>query len=157
MVRKRVAEEAELPALAAALARRRVIDARGELEAILRELYAVLSLHRTGIKLLDRCSEDHPELAAVWFGTGREGALGMLRRYLEDRIRRRRLAPVEDPAATARIVLETLVLWAVHRHWDPLPQTLDEAVAERAVVGLLSRALLVPDRSASEMEKPRVQ
>ena len=145
MVRKRVAEEAALPVLAAALARRRVTDARDELEGILRELYALLSLHRTGIKLLDRCSEDHPELAAVWFGTGREGALELLRRYLVDRIRRRRLAPVEDPAATARIVLETVVFWAVHRHWDPSPQTLDEELAERAVVGLLSRALLDPN------------
>ena len=28
-----------------------------------------------------------------------------------------------------RIVLETLVLWTVHRHWDPLPQPVDEASA----------------------------
>ena len=95
-----------------------------------------------GIKLLDRCAHDHPELAAVWYGTGRERVQELLRRYLEDRIRRRRLAPVEDPAVTARIVLETAVFWAVHRHWDPSPQAVDDQTAERAVVDFVVRALL---------------
>jgi AcrR family transcriptional regulator len=143
-VRKRVAENG-LPLLAEALDRRRVADVRAELEAIVRELVQVLSRHRVGIKLLDRCSQDHPELAAVWYGTGREGALALLRRYLEDRIRRGRLARVEDPAVTARIVLETAVFWAVHRHWDASPQAVDEAAAERAVVQFVVRALLPPD------------
>jgi AcrR family transcriptional regulator len=142
-VRKRVAETG-LPVLSDALARRRVIDVRAELESIVRELYELLVRHRVGIKLLDRCAHDHPELAAVWYGTGREGVQDLLRRYLEDRIRRRRLAPVEDPAVTARIVLETAVFWAVHRHWDPSPQAVDEKAAERAVVDFVVRALLSP-------------
>jgi AcrR family transcriptional regulator len=140
-VRKRVAEH-ELPLLGEALARRRVADVRAELEAIVRELYALLARHRVGIKLLDRCAHDHPELAAVWYGTGRSGVQGLLRRYLEDRIRRRRLAPVEDPAVTARIVLETVVFWAVHRHWDPSPQVVDDRVALDSVVQFVLRALL---------------
>jgi len=142
MLRKRVVERATLPALDAALVRRRVDDVRGELEAVLRELYALLRRHRTSIKLLDRCAPDHPELAAVWYGTGREGALALLERYLADRIRRRRIPPVRDPAVTARIVLETVVFWTVHRHWDPSPQEVDETAAEESVVQLLRRALL---------------
>ena len=145
-VRKRVAENG-LPVLVEALARRRVVDVRAELEAILHELYGLLARHRAGIKLLDRCAHDHPELAAVWHGSGREGTLALLRQYLEDRIRRRRLAPVEDPAVTARIVLETVVFWAVHRHWDPSPQALDEPTAERAAVSFVVRALLNPNQS----------
>jgi AcrR family transcriptional regulator len=140
-VRKRVAANG-LPVLVEALARRRVVDVRGELEAIIRELYGLLTRHRVGIKLLDRCAHDHPELAAVWHGSGREGVQELLRRYLEDRIRRRRLPPVEEPAITARIVLETAVFWAVHRHWDPSPQAVDEKAAERAVVSFVMRALL---------------
>jgi AcrR family transcriptional regulator len=143
-VRKRVAETG-LPVLSDALARRRVTDVRAELESIVRELYELLARHRVGIKLLDRCAHDHPELAAVWYGTGREGVQDLLRRYLEDRIHRRRLAPVEDPAVTARIVLETAVFWAVHRHWDPSPQAVDDQAAERAVVDFVVRALLNPD------------
>lgn len=142
-VRKRVTE-AGLPVLAEALARHRVLDVRAELEAIVREMYALLARHRVGIKLLDRCSHDHPELAAVWYGAGREGVRDLLRRYLEDRIRRRRIAPVEDSTVTARVVLETAVFWAVHRHWDPSPQVVDEDVAERAVIEFVVRALLNP-------------
>lgn len=141
MVRKRVAREASLPLLSAALERQRVADVRGELEGIVRELHALLYRHRVGIKLLDRCARDHPELAGVWYGTGREGALALLERYLADRIRRRRLLPVDDPAVTARIVLETVVFWAVHRHWDPSPQAIEERPAEDAVVQFVLRAL----------------
>lgn len=139
-VRKRVGEN-RIPSLALALTRPRVGDVRAELEAILRELYRVLSRHRVGIKLLDRCASDHPELAAVWYASGRDGALGLFRAYLENRIRRRRLAPVTDPAVAARIVLETVVFWAVHRHWDPSPQAVSDEAAEDAVVAFLMRAL----------------
>ena len=141
MVRKRVARSAALPALSTALERRRVTDIDRELAEIVHELYALLARHRIGIKLLDRCSSDHPELAAAWYGTGREGALELLRRYLEDRVRRGHLAAVEDVAVAARIVLETVVFWAVHRHWDPAPQAVDERVAENAVVAFVTRAL----------------
>jgi len=141
-VRKRVAENSNLPVVAEALARRRVVDVRSEIEAIVHELYTLLSRQRVGIKLLDRCATDYPELAATWFGTGREGAVELLRRYLEDRIRRGLLEPVEDPAISARSVLETAVFWAVHRHWDPSPQVVDESVVEAAVVDFVVRALL---------------
>jgi AcrR family transcriptional regulator len=141
VVRKRVSEEAVLPELTAALARHRVSDVRAELEAIVRELYALLSRNRTGIKLLDRCSNDHPELAAIWYGTGREGALELLTQYLEDRIRRGKLRPVADVRVAARITLETVVFWTVHRHWDPSPQAMDEATAEDSVVAFILSAL----------------
>lgn len=141
-VRKRVGRYAVLPELRRALARRRVASVEDELAAIIRELYALLARHRKGIKLLDRCAAEHPDLAAVWYGTGRKGALSLLHRYLEDRIRRRRLAPVVDVAVTARMVLETVVFWAVHRHWDPAPQVVDDRVAAGAVVEFIQRALL---------------
>ena len=141
MVRKRVTREAVRRAMAAALERRRVRDVHQELEGILRELYTLLSRNRTGITLLDRCSSDHPELAAAWYGTGREGALALLTRYLEDRIARGKLRAVADVNVTARITLETLVLWAVHRHWDPSPQPMDEADAEDSVVAFILNAL----------------
>lgn len=142
-VRKRVADVG-LPILADALSRRRVTDVKAELEGILGELYGLLFRNRVGIKLLDRCSLDHPELASVWFGSGREGVQELLRLYLEDRIRRRRLPTVEDAAVTARIVLETAVFWAVHRYWDPSPQVVDEDVAERSAVDFIVRSLLNP-------------
>ena len=113
-----------------------------DISAVLAELYDALARHRTGIKLLDRCALDYPELAKVWSRGGREGALGLLARYLDDRARRGRLRRFEDGEVLARIVLETLVFWAVHRHWDPSPQAIDEATARRTVLGFLTSALV---------------
>jgi AcrR family transcriptional regulator len=142
LVQRRLAEEGALPSLLAALSRARVVDARAELEAVLGELYDALARHRTAIQLLDRCAPDYPELAKLWYRAGREGALSLLARYLGDRARRGRLRRFEDSAVAARIVLETLVFWAVHRHWDPSPQDVDEAAARRSVLSFLTSALV---------------
>jgi AcrR family transcriptional regulator len=142
LVQRRLAQEGTLPALAAALARARVADVRAELEGVLGELYDTLARHRKVIKLLDRCAHDYPELAKAWNRAGRERALALLARYLDDRARRGRLRRFEDAAVAARLVLETLVFWAVHRHWDPSPQAVDEAAARRTVLAILSSALV---------------
>jgi AcrR family transcriptional regulator len=142
MVEKRLSEEAALPSLTAALARTRVVDVHIELEAVLGELYDLLARHRTAIKLIERCAPDYPELASLWYRAGREGALSLLARYLDDRARRGRLRRFEDGAVAARIVLETLVFWAVHRHWDPSPRLFDEESARRTVLAFLTAALL---------------
>ena len=108
----------------------------------MRELYTTLSRRRVGIKLVDRCAHDHPELAAVWYGGGREAALALLVDYLEARRRTGRLRTFPDRAVAARMMLETVVFWAVHRHWDPSPQAMDERVAEDTVVGFVLAAAL---------------
>jgi AcrR family transcriptional regulator len=146
MVLKRLAEESALPSLVAALSRTRVTDARAELETILSELYDALAQHRTAIKLLDRCARDYPELAKVWYVSGRETALSLLARYLDDRARRGRLRRFEDAAIAARIVLETVVFWAVHRHWDASPQNVDEDSARRTAIAFVVGALEKPPR-----------
>jgi AcrR family transcriptional regulator len=142
LVEQRLIEEGGLPALAAALERARVTNVRAELEAVLGELYDVLAGHRTAIKLLDRCALDYPDLAKLWYRAGREGALALLSRYLEDRARRGRVRRFEDAAAAARLVLETLVFWAVHRHWDPSPHVYDAESSRRTVLDFLISALV---------------
>jgi AcrR family transcriptional regulator len=142
IVQRRLAEEGALPALTAALSRVRVADARAELETVLGEIYDALARHRTAIKLLDRCAPDYPELAKLWYSAGREGALSLLTRYLDDRARRGRLRRFEDGAVAGRIVLETLVFWAVHRHWDPSPQAVDESSVKRTALAFLTSALV---------------
>jgi AcrR family transcriptional regulator len=142
MVQERLAVDAPLPSLAAALSRARVADVRAELYAVLGELYDALARHRIAIKLLDRCAPDYPDLAKLWYRAGREGTLALLARYLADRARRGRLRRFEDAPVAARIVLETLVFWAVHRHWDPSPQAVDEASVRRTVLAFLTSALV---------------
>ena len=102
-----------------------------------------LARNRIGIKLLDRCALDYPELAKLWYRAGREGALGLLGRYLDDRTRRRRLRRFDDAAVAARIVLETLLFWAVHRHWDPHPQLVDEDAARDTAIQFVVSALVM--------------
>jgi AcrR family transcriptional regulator len=142
MVEKRLAEEGALPRLTASLSRTRVVHVSAELEAVLGELYDLLARHRTAIKLVDRCAHDFPDLAQVWYRAGRKGALSLLARYLDDRARRRRLRRFEDGAVAARIVLETLAFWAVHRHWDPSPEVVNEEASRRTVLAFLTAALV---------------
>lgn len=145
-VRERLADPRALAPLRAALERRRVRDARAELEGIVRTLYDALSRSRTGLKLIDCCAPDYPELARLWFGQGRETLLGTLVRYLDARIRGGHFRPVPDVAVTARVIIETVVFWAVHRHWDPSPQAVDARAAEDTVVRLLGDALVAERR-----------
>jgi AcrR family transcriptional regulator len=145
-LRVRLSERARFPALAAALARSRVADVRAELDVVLGELYDLLARHRVVIKLIDRCAHDYPELAKLWFSAGRQDALSELERYLDDRTRRGRLRRFEDARVAARLVLETLVFWAVHRHWDAAPQAVDEGASRRTVIEFLISALVKEPR-----------
>jgi AcrR family transcriptional regulator len=140
-VRERLAKNQVPAALTAALRRSRVPDPHAELEEIVNELYDALARNRRGIKLLDRSAPDYPELAALWFEGARGGLVGLLGQYLEDRSRRKLLRQVPNPAVTARLLIETVVFWAVHRHWDPHPQPVDEPVAKETVVRFIVSAL----------------
>ena len=139
-VRERLAASHVTEALAGALGPGRVADSRTELERIVRELYDVVARNRFGIKLLDRSAPDYPDLAGLWFGAC-DGLLQLLTQYLEDRTRRKLLRPIPDPAVAARLMIETIVFWAVHRHWDPHPQAVEESVAKETVVRFLVGAL----------------
>lgn len=140
-VRERLAREQMPPTLANALARARVSDVQAELEAIVRELYDLLARNRRGIKLLDRSARDHPELAGLWFDGARRGLVTLLSQYVEDRTRRKLIRRLPDPTVTARLVIETIVFWAVHRHWDPHPQKVEDEVAKETVLRFVMSAL----------------
>ena len=141
-VEARIAAESSLPALAKALETKKPRDVRVELESILRELYALLSRNRVAIKLIDRCAHDHPELASVWYRAGRVHHLSLLERYLASEGRRAELRALPSPAIAARMLLETITFWAVHRYWDPAPQEVDDQVAEESVIAFLLGALV---------------
>jgi len=140
-VRERLSAGQPLAALAAAMKRWRPRTMRVELESIVRELYDTLNRNRTAIKLLDRCAHDYPELAAVWYQAGRGSLLDLLARYLETRARQRLLPAFPDPRIAARLIIENVVVWAVHRYWDPAPQAMDDRVAEDMVVDFIVNGL----------------
>ena len=124
------------------LGRQRVMQPRQEINAIVDELYETLTRNRNGIKLLDRSGPDLPELAALWFEGARGRLLQLLTQYLEDRMRRKLFYALPDTATAARLILETVVFWAVYRHWDAGPQSTSEAVAKETVQHFLVHSLL---------------
>jgi AcrR family transcriptional regulator len=140
-VRERLAQNRIPDVLEKALGRKQLDHPGHELEAIVRELYALVARNRCGLKLIDRAARDRPDLAALWFEGARGGLMDRLVRYLDDRIHRGLLRAVPDTRAAARLVVETVVFWAVHRHWDSHPQPVDDATALETVVHFLVTAL----------------
>jgi len=154
-LRERVAVEATLPALEAALRRERVTDARAELEAIVRELYTLVERTWPAIVVLERSAIERPELAQVFYGEMRRRLIAQLDRYLSARMARGHLRRVPHPAATARLVLENVAIFAMHRRRDPDPATLDDDTAREAVVDLLVNALTRAGNRASIRKRRR--
>jgi len=146
-VRNELERHERLPRLAEALARRRITDVAGELEQIVHELFQTLARNRRRIKLIDRSARDYPELAALWFQGARGGFLALLEHYIRERTARGSMRSLPDVAAGARLILETTVFWAVHRHWDAHPQAVSEATAEATVVHFVVAALTKEERS----------
>jgi AcrR family transcriptional regulator len=140
-VRDRLAAGGRLATLTAALQRKRRSDAGAELRGICEEIYAVLSSNRHGIQLIDRSARDQPELAALWFEGSRGGLVQLLAEYLRRRIGQGALRAVPDVDAAARLILETLAFWAVHRHWDSHPQPIGDEVARDTAVTFVVSAL----------------
>ena len=141
-VQARLLKEVTDLELLAALTREVSGSAVDELKSIISDLYTRMRRNRFGIKLVDRCAKDQPELAAVWFGQGRSGQNLALAQYLELRAAKGLLRRVPNSQVAARTVLETIAFWAVHRHWDPSPQSVDEASVQAAVVDQLLHGLI---------------
>jgi AcrR family transcriptional regulator len=140
-VKEELRKQQALPELVAALARKRVTDARSELRGIMGELYDRLAANRRRIKLLDRSARDYPDLAALWFEGARGGFVALFGKYLELRAAKGHLAPIPDIPAAARFALETTVFWAVHRHFDPRPERVTEDLARESAILFVVRAL----------------
>ena len=140
-IQTRLLEEARRLALVVALSRpKRSRPRPGELEDILRDLYRRMSKNRRALKLVDRCAIDHPELASVWFEQGRYGQVALLASYLERRVSEGTVRSIPNVQLAARMVLETVALWAIHMPWDAAPRSFAEDEVETAVVDMLTHA-----------------
>ena len=156
-LRERLLEDVKLPRLEAALGRARMTDPRAELEGIVRELYALVERMWPCIVVLERSALDLPELARVFYVEMRRGLLARIERYLQSRIRQRRLRAVPHPAATARLILEAIAEYAMHRHHDPDPGPMDDTTAREAVMDLLVHALVLTDVPVARKRKERAR
>jgi AcrR family transcriptional regulator len=142
-VRQRVAVESADMMLVQVVTGSRVFrDARGEIEAVLSDLYRRIARNRLALKLIDSCATDYPELARAWFVEGRSAQVQLLAELLSSRGGKKRFRHVAEPEVVARTLIETVAFWALHRHFDPSPLTTDDATAERAVIDLVANGLL---------------
>ncbi len=133
-LRRQLAQGFRLAELDAALARRRVVDARAELEAILRELYERVERTRGPGAAVERSAIDQPELFEAYFVGARRTLLATLARYLARRAKSGHLREIGDAAVAARFVVESLVWFGRHRHSDPDPDRLPSGDAVRKEV-----------------------
>jgi AcrR family transcriptional regulator len=135
-----LAREGRIQSLEKAIAKKTVKHPHAELESIIREIYAKTARYRRGIKLVERSALDYPELAVLWFGEMRGRILQQLTAYLQLRMEEGLLRPVPDHAVTARLIVETIVFFSVHRHQDPFPTAMSDRIAEETVVDNLVNA-----------------
>lgn len=127
-----------MPALEAALGRKHPAHPRTEFEEIVRELYRAVSKHREGIVIIEHSAHDWPELAALFYTGMRRDLLARMERYLALRMDAGQLRRVPNPAAAARLIMETVAWFAMHRMHDPESQDLSAAAAEATVIDILS-------------------
>jgi len=124
-------------------------DAGAELEAILRELFELESRTREAADMLERSARELPELADLLNEGIRRPVLAALTAYLERRVWSGLLRQTPDPAATARLMLETLTWFARHRFSDPDGAAIPYPLAEETAVDALRHALM-PASAAPE-------
>jgi AcrR family transcriptional regulator len=130
----RLSESPVLPLLRSMVAKGPQSDPLPELELLVEALYDDLFRNRRALKLVGQSARDLPEIAAVWFDATRGGLVSLLGQFLSSRIAAGSLAGVPDVGAAARTIIETAVFWAVHRHWDPRPQAIEETAARATVL-----------------------
>jgi AcrR family transcriptional regulator len=139
-VRETLQREGRIRSLESALGSKPAANPKAELEGIIRELYERIARYRVGIKLLDRSALDWPQLAELWSGQLRSALVEQLARYFERRIDVGMLRPIPSPTAAARLMIETVAFFAMHRHYDLFPTPMDDKTAEETVVDTLVHA-----------------
>ena len=139
-LREILQREGHMQTLEAALTRESVDNPGQELEGIVRELYSRIARYHSGIKLLDQSALDWPQLAEIWSGQLRAALVERLAQYLQHRMDHGMLRPIRSPRAAARLIIETVAFFAMHRHYDSFPTQMDDKTAEDTVADTLVHA-----------------
>jgi AcrR family transcriptional regulator len=129
------------PTLDRALAARKVEDALGELEGIVRELFAIIARSRRLLALVERSAIDLPDMHEHFYVKGRRPFVRDLAAYLDARSRKGQLRAVPDSAVTARYILEMISWFANHRHGDRDSVFIDDEAAETVCVDMIVHGL----------------
>jgi AcrR family transcriptional regulator len=88
------------------------IDPAHEVERILGEMWDLFESNRVQIVILENSAFEFPELARVYDRYARQQVLSQLERYLEHRTRAGAIRPLKSIAMTARLIVESLAMFA---------------------------------------------
>jgi len=127
-------------------------DPAGELDGIMRELFALEEQTAQAADMIERSARELPDLADLLNAGLRGPVLDALTEYLDSRAKSGALRRTPDTAATARLVLETLTWFARHRHSDPYGAAIPPGLAQETAVDALLHALVPP--KILERERP---
>ncbi|MCP5110229.1 MAG: hypothetical protein GY953_05280 [bacterium] len=144
LIRTTLKKEARITSLEESL-RARQDTSPEEFETIVREIYRKLSRHWLAVKLMEKAAMDWPELASMWFGEHRRALLRNLAKYFRAGVNSGTLRRVPNTDAAARLVIEIVAFFAMHRRVDPSPAELDEQAAEETVVDAILHAYVASE------------
>jgi AcrR family transcriptional regulator len=156
-VREQMFSRSRLEALRAALREKNVVDARAELDGVLREFYSVIERNRHGFDLIERSTLDVPELARMLFVESRRKGVGDFARYISNRIESGHFKPVPDAATAARFIIEAITWFARHRHNTPDSQMISDDDALETTIHFLIGALISDDRHETKGPRKRTR
>lgn len=155
---KRIAERfrtaGAMPALAAAIRRPRADDPRGELEEVVRALYAMVLRSATATTMIERSALELPGLADLFYRRMRSSVVERLSRLIESRAEARQYRRVPHPAVAARLIIETITWFARNRLGDPASESITDKAAEETVVDFIVNSLLA-DRARHARTRAR--
>ncbi len=114
-------------------------DRLSEVEEIIRLMYGFQATYRKGILMLERNGVSWPKLADFFFNS-RAHYVRQIADYLEQGITQGITRPLQNPLLSARLILECIAWFAMHRHNDRDLSGLDDKQAEDTVVDALVHA-----------------
>ena len=144
-----VADAVPFGTLAQALGTAEPADPGAELDAVLRELFALEVATREAADMIERSARELPELAELLSTGLYQPVVASLSEYLRHRTDCGYLRPTPDTRVMARLVLETLTWFARHRFHDRQGAAIPAGLAEETAVDAMLHALMPPRPAAS--------
>jgi len=111
-----------------------------EWNRFLRLAWSWMARHARALSLIEACADDWPELGLLYFQQFRRDALDLLSRYIGARSARGMFAPIPDADVAARVVVEVMAWFTMHRQRDPDAAELAGRPFDNTIIPMLERA-----------------
>ncbi len=115
------------------------------LAEVLSEIYDTVERVAPAIRLVERCAQDWPELASMFYSELRPSLLEHISNYLVTAARQGITRAVTDPELAARVIVETIAWFAIHRHGDADGRFYGRTAAKAATIDALIHAYQSPE------------